>query len=83
MIECCPLVISFPNPFNPITIFQYDFRRWILNITVYDLLGNEVNNLVKSINHLDIKHVNWENRQISAGVYLYSLKQEILDKQKK
>ena len=70
---------NFPNPFNPVTTFRYDLPEdGLVNITIYDLLGNEVNNLVKSNQSSGYKTINWDatdnqGRQISAGVYLYSI----------
>ena len=70
---------NFPNPFNPVTTFRYDMPEdGLVNITIYDLLGNEVNNLVKSNQSSGYKTINWDatdnqGRQISAGVYLYSI----------
>ena len=50
----------------------------MVNITIYDLLGNEINNLVKSNQSSGYKTINWDatdnqGRQISSGVYLYSI----------
>ena len=50
----------------------------LVNITIYDLLGNEINNLVKSNQSSGYKTIDWDatdnqGRQISAGVYLYSI----------
>ena len=70
---------NFPNPFNPVTTFRYDLPEdGLVNITIYDLLGNEINNLVKSNQLSGYKTIDWDatdnqGRQISAGVYLYSI----------
>ena len=70
---------NFPNPFNPVTTFRYDLAEdGLVNITIYDLLGNEINNLVKSNQSFGYKTIDWDatdnqGRQISAGVYLYSI----------
>ena len=38
---------NYPNPFNPVTTLQYDLAEdGLVNITVYDMLGNVMNNLV-------------------------------------
>ncbi len=70
---------NFPNPFNPITTFRYDLPEdGLVNITIYDLLGNEIKNLVKRNQLTGYKTINWDatdnqGRQISAGVYIYSI----------
>ena len=39
---------NYPNPFNPITTLQYDLvNDEFVNITIYDMLGNVINNLVQ------------------------------------
>ena len=40
---------NYPNPFNPITNINYDLlEESFVNITIYDMLGNVVNNLVNT-----------------------------------
>ena len=40
-------VQNFPNPFNTITTLKYDLLEdSFVDITIYDMLGNVVNNLV-------------------------------------
>ena len=41
---------NFPNPFNPITTLKYDLPEdSFVDITIYDMLGNVVNNLIIKI----------------------------------
>ena len=50
---------AYPNPFNPITTLKYELPKdSFVDVTVYDLLGNVVNNL---------------GELVSAGVYLYKI----------
>jgi flagellar hook assembly protein FlgD len=49
-----------------------------VSITVYDMLGNVVNNLVNDYQTVGYKSVQWdatnnEGQPVSAGVYLYSI----------
>ena len=40
---------NYPNPFNPVTAFRYDLPKdSFVNITIYDMMGRIVNNLVSS-----------------------------------
>jgi len=70
---------NYPNPFNPVTNFSYDLPEdSFVNLTVYDMLGNVVNNLVNKNQGFGPKSVQWDatNNQgqpVSAGVYLYSI----------
>ena len=68
---------NYPNPFNPVTTLQYDLpKKGLVNITIYDMLGNVINQLVNEVQNSGYKKVQWnaKNNQgqlVSAGVYLY------------
>ena len=70
---------NYPNPFNPVTRLIYDLPKdSFVSITIYDMLGNVVNNLVNANQSSGYKSVQWDatNNQgqpVSAGVYLYSI----------
>ena len=70
---------NYPNPFNPITNLSYDLLEdSYVSITIYDLLGNVVNNLVNTYQSSGYKTVQWnatnnQGQPVSAGVYLYSI----------
>ena len=70
---------NYPNPFNPITNISYDLlEESFVNITIYDMLGNMVNNLVNTKQSSGNKSVQWNatdnlGQPVSAGVYLYSI----------
>ena len=67
------------NPFNPTTTLQYDLPNdEFVSITIYDMLGNVINNLVNDNQNSGYKSVQWnatnnQGQQVSAGVYLYSI----------
>ena len=71
---------NYPNPFNPITTLQYELPEDLfVNVTVYDMLGNVVNNLINANQSSGYNSVQWDatnNRgePVSAGVYLYKIK---------
>ena len=70
---------NYPNPFNPITTLDYDLPDdAIVNITIYDMMGRVVNNLVSSHQTAGYKSLQWDARNnagqpVSAGVYLYRI----------
>ena len=70
---------NYPNPFNPITNISYDLKEdSYVRITIYDLLGNVINNLVKSnqssgYNSVQWNATNYQGQSVSAGVYLYNI----------
>ena len=70
---------AYPNPFNPITTLKYYLPEdSFVDITVYDMLGKIVNNLVKKNQNSGSKSVQWnatnnQGKTVSAGVYLYKI----------
>ena len=70
---------NYPNPFNPVTTLQYDLPKdGFINITIYDMMGKVVKNLVRSHQRAGYKSVQWnatnnEGQSVSAGLYLYKI----------
>ena len=70
---------NYPNPFNPVTRLSYDLPEDLfVSITIYDMLGNVVKNLVNTKQSSGYKSVQWNatdnlGQPVSAGVYLYSI----------
>ena len=70
---------NYPNPFNPITTLRYDLPEdGLVDITVYDMLGNVVSNLINTNQSSGYKSVQWnatnnQGETVSAGVYLYKI----------
>jgi len=70
---------NFPNPFNPITTLRYELPEdSFVDVTVYDMLGNVVSNLVNANQSSGYKSVQWnatnnQGQPVSAGVYLYKI----------
>ena len=71
---------NFPNPFNPFTTLRYDLPEdALVNITIYDMMGRVVSNLVSSQQRAGYKSVQWNatdffGKPVSAGVYLYQIR---------
>ena len=70
---------AYPNPFNPVTNLRYDLpRNSFVEITVYDMLGNVIRNLVNRNESSGSGSVQWnttnnQGQPVSAGVYLYTI----------
>ena len=70
---------NYPNPFNPITTLGYELPEdSFVDVTIYDMLGNVVNNLVNANQPSGYKSIQWDttNNQgepVSAGVYIYKI----------
>ena len=72
-------VQNFPNPFNPLTTLKYDLLEdSFVEITIYDMLGNVVNNLVNRNQMQGYKSVQWnatnnQGQPVSTGLYFYTI----------
>jgi hypothetical protein len=70
---------NHPNPFNPLTTLQYDLPEdAVVHITIYDMMGRVVCNLVNSQQTAGYKSVQWNatndaGSPVSAGLYLYTI----------
>lgn len=70
---------SYPNPFNPSTIVEYDLpRKSNVNITVYNVLGQKVKTLVSCTKPAGQHSVEWDGmdnhgRPVTSGVYFYRI----------
>ena len=71
---------NYPNPFNPKTNISYLLSEaGNVNLTIYDLLGRAVKNLVLGEQPAGSFAVSWDGKDesgkiVPSGVYLYSLK---------
>ena len=66
---------NYPNPFNPLTSIQYAISsRQFVKLTVYDLLGREIETLVNEEKPVGTYEVTWYAEQLVSGVYFYQLK---------
>ena len=70
---------NYPNPFNPVTTLRYDLpENGLVNITIYDMLGNVITELVNEVQNSGYKSIQWnatnnQGQPVSTGVYLYSI----------
>ena len=70
---------NFPNPFNPITTVRYELPEdSFVDVTIYDMLGNVVSNLVNANQSSGYKTIQWnatnnQGQHVSAGVYFYTI----------
>jgi len=73
---------NFPNPFNPSTTIQYEIPdkdgSVPVNISIYDLRGRLIINLVDEKKTPGTYRIHWDGRdekahKVSSGVYLYKI----------
>ena len=78
-----PLVFSlgqnFPNPFNPITTIRYAIPKdSFVKITIYDVLGNVIKDLLQKHQSSGFKTISWDatddkGKSMPAGIYIYGI----------
>jgi hypothetical protein len=65
---------NYPNPFNPTTTIRYDLPRdGQARLTVYNLLGREVAELVNERQSAGRYEVRFEAADLPSGMYFYRL----------
>jgi len=71
---------NYPNPFNPETTIKFSIlngstnnRNVHVKLTVFDLLGNEIQNLVDDYKTEGTYEVKFNGGDLSSGVYVYKL----------
>ena len=61
---------AYPNPFNPVTSIAYDVTSSALvNISIYDVLGRNMETLVNEVKPSGTYSINWNASNYSSGVY--------------
>ena len=70
---------NFPNPFNPETVIEYDVAKpGIVELTVYNMMGQEIAWLVNGYHTSDSYTVTWgganaNGEKVASGMYLYKM----------
>ncbi len=65
---------NYPNPFNPTTIIRYQVPELTrVKLTVYDVLGKEINTLVNEEKPAGIYEVEFNGTNLPSGPYLYRI----------
>ncbi|MFZ4620652.1 MAG: M1 family aminopeptidase [Bacteroidota bacterium] len=65
---------NYPNPFNPTTIIRYSLpKESNVQIAVYNILGQFVQELVNEEQSAGWKEVHWNAEKLSGGIYFVKL----------
>lgn len=68
---------NYPNPFNPATTIDFSLpRSGMVTLSVYDLLGKEVETILNGPLEAGDHTVQWDARHYSSGVYFIRLRME-------
>jgi len=66
---------NYPNPFNPSTQIKFEIAdNANVTLTVYDMLGRVVANLVNTRLQAGTHLFNFDAKNMASGIYLYELK---------
>ena len=75
---------NYPNPFNPSTIIKYEISEiGDVSLNVYDILGNEVAEIVNSSQQPGEYQMEFDGSYLADGIYFYQLKTDSFIQTKK
>ena len=65
---------NYPNPFNPVTNIKFALQKsGIVNLTVYNMLGEQVAALINEVKEAGFYDVQFDASNFSTGVYIFRL----------
>ncbi len=65
---------NYPNPFNPVTKINFDLpKRDFVNLTVYDITGRKIVELVNQLFSAGSYEVSWNGSNNASGIYFYRI----------
>lgn len=68
------LVQNYPNPFNPSTTITYSIpENGMVSLKVFNIVGEEVAELVNQIQEQGVYSVNFDAGNLSSSTYIYTL----------
>ena len=71
------LFSNFPNPFNPVTNIKFSIQMNLhVKLSVYDILGKELEVLVNEKLDPGIYHADWDASDYPSVIYFYRLETE-------
>lgn len=69
------LLQNYPNPFNPSTTISFNLQKKSnVNITVYDMLGHQVAELLNEVRNEGSSSVQFDGSDLSSGLYLCKMR---------
>lgn len=65
---------NYPNPFNPITTIKFSIPENLnVHISVYDVLGRKVKDLVNELIESGIHTISFDGSELASGIYFYKI----------
>ena len=75
---------NYPNPFNPATVISYQLAATSqVSLKVYDVIGNEVADLVNKVQPAGKYKVTFNAADLPSGIYFYQLRADGFNEVKK
>jgi hypothetical protein len=72
---------NYPNPFNPSTAISYQLpEAAFVTLTVFDVLGNEIETLTKDYMQAGVHEVFFNASDLSSGMYFYRIRANEFEK---
>lgn len=66
---------NFPNPYNDMTTIFYSLdKKLFVELNVYDMLGKKIKTLVNDWQDAGTYQVKFNSKDLTSGIYLYTLK---------
>lgn len=66
---------NYPNPFNARTVIRYELpAASVVTVTIYDILGHEVETLVHAAQPAGYHQVTWDATGRSSGVFFFRIR---------
>ncbi|RKY55326.1 MAG: hypothetical protein DRP89_03555 [Candidatus Neomarinimicrobiota bacterium] len=68
------LLQNYPNPFNPVTTIEFSIpNAAFVNITVCDIMGRVIKNLVEEHFNAGNYSIKWDAADLPSGIYLITM----------
>lgn len=68
---------NYPNPFNPSTKITFSLSDpGFVKLSIFNILGEEVNNVVKNFMNVGSHTIEFDASNLSAGIYFYRLEMD-------
>lgn len=68
------LAQNYPNPFNPSTTISFSLPKTSeVQLNIYNVLGQQVAQLVNEVKNAGNYNINWDASNLSSGIYIYRL----------
>ncbi len=65
---------NYPNPFNPVTTIEFEIpNSGLVNITVYNMLGEKVVALVNEKMEMGSHSISFDASRLASGTYIYRM----------